>query len=178
MKTSQWRTAKTVGTSTPMRPTIAWMAALLVAVAACHSGDDRSGAPAAGAGDRFVMVGDGVVFDPRTGLQWTSRDHDRALPWDEADRHCRELAMGSRTDWRLPQIEELRALFDTRFTEPCGDRSCHLDPAIRMGGPYVWSASSPGPGARFYFDLAYANSLAPSIGPKLVRRVLCVRRAS
>ncbi len=159
-----------------MRSTTAWMALLLV-TAACRGASCGARAPAAAA-DRFVAAGDGVILDQRTGLQWTSRDHDHALAWQEADRHCRALALGRWVDWRLPEIDELRALYDTRFEEPCGDRSCHLDPAIRLEEPYVWSASAPAPGARFYFDFASGNRLSPGIGPTLVRRVLCVRHAA
>jgi hypothetical protein len=157
-----------------MRSTVVWMAALLlVAVTACRGGSD---APTHE--DRFLAVSDGVVLDKRTGFEWTSRDHDQSLAWEEADRHCRGLVLGARADWRLPEIGELQGLYDKRFDEPCGDRRCHLDPALRLADPYVWSASTPGPGTRFYFDFASANSLSPGIGPRLVRRVLCVRQAS
>ena len=155
------------------------VALFLAALAACRAGDESRDAPAApaAAGERFATVEDGVVLDERTGLQWTSRDHERALPWDEADRHCGELALGGWKDWRLPEVEELRALYDERFAESCGERSCHLDPAIRLRDPYVWTATARGPGTRFYVDFVFGNSLSPGIGPKLVRRVLCVRRA-
>ena len=151
----------------------------LVVLVACRGGDDSAGvgAPAAGS-DRFVVAGDAVVRDQRTGLDWTNRDYDRALPWDEAERHCGGLALGGSADWRLPEVEELRALYDERFTEPCGERSCRLDPAIRLRDPYVWTATARGPGTRFYVDFAFGNSLSPGIGPRLVRRVLCVRRDS
>jgi hypothetical protein len=163
-----------------MRSTVVRMAAsLLVVAAACTGGNDSAGAPRhAAAGDRLVAVGGGIVLDPRTGLEWTGRDHDQSLAWEEADRHCRSLLLGERPEWRLPEIGELQALYDNRFDERCGDRMCHLDPAIRLAGPYVWSASTRGPGTRFYFDFAFANSLSPGIGPQLVRRVLCVRQAS
>jgi uncharacterized protein DUF1566 len=152
---------------------------LLVAATACGHGDDSSGTPTRAAPrDHLVAVADGVVLDPRTGLEWTSRDHDQSLAWDDADRHCRGLSRGERTDWRLPEIGELQALYDKRSDEPCGDRMCHLDPAIRLRGPYVWSASTRGPGTRFYFDFTSATSLSPGTPPTLVRRVLCVRRGA
>jgi Protein of unknown function (DUF1566) len=150
---------------------------LLVATAACGHGNDASGGPPRAApADRLVAAGDGVVRDSWTGLEWTSRDHDVSLPWEEAARHCRELSRGGRGDWRLPEIGELQALYDARSDEPCGDMRCHLDPAIRLDGPFVWSASARGPGTRFYFDFTSATSLSPGIAPRLVRRVLCVRQ--
>ena len=108
---------------------------------------------------------------------WTSRG-DESLAWPAADGYCGALSRAERTDWRLPAIEELKALYDVRFEERCGDRRCHLDPAIRLAEPFVWSASTPRPGTRFYFDFATGTSLSPDLRPTLVRRVLCVRPTS
>jgi len=138
---------------------------MLLASAAACTRDDR----------RIIAVGADVARDRRTGLEWTSRDHDQALPWDEADRHCRERATEGGRAWRLPELAEVEALYDPHLDTPCGDRRCQLDPAIRLGGPYVWTVSTRGPGTRFYFDFAYGNSFSPGTGPQLVRRVLCVR---
>lgn len=162
-----------------MTAPVAWMLASLLAVAAaCSRSPDSAGsAPAAASPARLVTIRDGVVLDPRTRLEWTSRDHDHALAWEPADRHCRELGLGERRGWRLPEIGELQALYDPRFSEPCGEKVCHVDPAIRLTGPYVWSATDRGPGTRFYFDCGYGTSFSPGIGPTLVRRVLCVRAA-
>jgi hypothetical protein len=123
---------------------------------------------------RFA-IRNGTVLDRRTGLEWTARDYERALDWTAADRHCRELAPGDGREWRLPELDEVEPLYDVRFDVACGDKRCHLDPAITLRSPYVWTATSRGEGARFYFDFAYGNSFSPGIGPQLVRRVLCVR---
>ncbi|HEY2386957.1 MAG TPA: DUF1566 domain-containing protein [Candidatus Binatia bacterium] len=150
-----------------------WTAALTL-LAACHGGSD----PSVVKGDtRFVPVVDGAVRDRTTGLQWTSRDHERALAWNDAERHCRGLALGGVQSWRLPEIDELGALYDAAVAAPCGSRTCHLDPAISLGDPYVWSATAPAEGARYYFDFAFGNRFSPGIPPTLVRRVLCVRQA-
>jgi len=149
-------------------------AALVLSALACGS---SSGPTHAGATDRMRAVGDGVVLDSRTSLEWTSRG-DESLAWPAADGYCRALSRDERKDWRLPEIEELKALYDVRFDEPCGDRRCHLDPAIGLPEPFVWSASSPRAGTRFYFDFATGTSLSPDLRPTLVRRVLCVRQPS
>lgn len=126
-------------------------------------------------GPRFRSLTPDVVADRTIGVEWTSRDHDEALPWDAADRWCRDLELAGRDDWRLPEVGELRTLYDPERDEPCGTRRCRLDPAIRIRAPYVWTATERGVGARFYVDLAYGNELSPSVTPELVRRVLCVR---
>jgi len=135
---------------------------LLACLAAC--------APA----DRLRAIDDDVARDPRTRLEWTRRDAD-SLPFEEAERHCRELALGERRGWRLPEIDEVAALYAPQFTGPCGDRTCHYDPAIRLGGPYLWSATAREAGTRFYFDASAGNRFSPTVTPRLVRRVLCVR---
>src|SRR5690242_8800002 len=170
-----------------MVSTIARIAAsLLMAATACgHSNNSSGPAASTRSRHRLEVVGGGVVLDPRTHLEWTSRDQDESMTWTEADRRCRDLVRGGRTDWRLPEIGELRALYERHRHQPCGNMKCHLDRAIRLQSPYVWSATSRGPETRFYFDFSTATSLsprasdrAPSTGPRLVRRVLCVREAS
>jgi len=139
---------------------------LLAAALACGHDETRALRP----------VTDGVAVDSRTGLQWTTRDHEESLAWPEAERHCRDHSTAG-GGWRLPEIGELQALYDPASDEPCGAVRCHLDPLIRLGSPYVWSASPRSPGTRFYFDFSTGTSLSPDIRPTLVRRVLCVRRS-
>ena len=129
-------------------------------------------------GDRLTAIDADVARDPRTHLEWTRHDHSESLPWDAAERHCRELVIGDRRGWRLPEIAEVQALYDTKFTVPCGERTCHFDPAIQLAGPYLWSATAREQGSRFYFDASAGNSFSPGVTPKLVRRVLCVRSAT
>lgn len=154
------------------------MAVSLLVATACEKGADTSGAPTPAApGGRFVEAGEGVALDSRTGLQWTARDHDQSLTWEDADRHCRKSRHAGRAGWRLPEIGELQALYDQQARQSCGDQLCRLDPAISLAGPYVWSASVRTPGTRFYLDFMTGTSLSPRPNPKLVRRVLCVRQA-
>lgn len=150
-----------------MRSTTRWLLTLsLVTAAACTPRGP------------LVALDDDVVLDRRTNLEWTRRDHTDALQWEAADAHCRELAIGERRGWRLPEIGELQAIYDPKITEPCGDRACHLDPVIRLRDPYVWSATAREQGTRFYFDVSAGNSFSPGVTPRLVRRVLCVRDSS
>ena len=154
----------------------------LAMATACDRGADASGVPNAPDSRtgleprRFATVGDGVVLDSRTGLEWTSRDYLASLAWDDADRYCRELSRGERGGWRLPEIGELRILYDKQADQGCGDRRCRLDPAISLAGPYVWSASSVSPGITTYIDFSAGTTFSP--GPSILRRVICVRQAS
>ena len=125
---------------------------------------------------RFVDLNDGTVRDKRTGLQWTSHDNGRDFNWHQADRYCRRLTLGGRTDWRLPEIDELKGLYDEGRDQPCGKRKCYLDPAVWLTNPYFWSATQRGLSRRFYIDFQFGTTLSPRLRPGLRRRVLCVRR--
>lgn len=152
-------------------------ATMLVIAASCGEGDRSSGArtqpsPA----ERLVAVDGDIVSDSETGLEWTGRDADEALPWDAAERRCQDLDVRGRTDWRLPGIEELQGLYDERLAEPCGEVTCHLNALIRIRSQYVWSGTERIRGTRFYLDFSLGTRLSPWISsPTLVRRVLCVR---
>src|SRR5882724_2500666 len=107
-----------------MRLTVVRVAAsLLVATAALGSGSysDRARMHTQ-VHDRFVAESAGVVFDQWTDLEWTARDHADALDWEHADRYCRTLRLGRRARWRLPEIEEIEALYDRRVASRCGER--------------------------------------------------------
>lgn len=130
-----------------------------------------------GCGDeRFVAVGEDVVRDETTALHWTRRDHDGpGLSWHQAERHCATLALGGWSDWRLPEVGELRGLYDETLESPCGERTCRIPPAIRLDDPYVWSATGSGSSRRVYIDFHFGTTFAPIARSTLVRRVLCVR---
>jgi hypothetical protein len=127
----------------------------------------------AATGPRFVARGDGVVRDARTKLEWT-RDDGRRLAWHDADAYCRTLPLaGGR--WRLPVVDELHALYDPPPRSPCGETTCGIDPLFGLGSPYVWTATGEDDSVRTYLDFSSGSRFMPSITPKLVRHVLCVR---
>jgi hypothetical protein len=140
--------------------------------AACSGVNDTQ------AGRRFVVLGTAVVRDARTGLEWTRHDDGGGLDWQQADAYCRALSIDDAGGWRMPGIEELRALYGKTTRIPCGDATCAIDPAFTLTSPYVWSATAIGSEARTYLDFQYGTELSPTITPRLVRRVLCVRAPS
>jgi hypothetical protein len=50
--------------------------------------------------------------DPATGLMWSGNDSGDVVNWNEAVGYCRNLSLAGHSDWRLPSIEELQAIFD------------------------------------------------------------------
>lgn len=80
-----------------------------------------------------------IVTDNVTGLQWQddAKSADNALIWTEALDLCESLSLGGRSDWRLPNINELRSIVDFRHIDPA------TDPIFRNSAstPY-WSSTS------------------------------------
>lgn len=129
-------------------------------------------------GPRFVALGDAVVRDARTGLEWTRHDDGVGRDWYGAEAYCQALSIDDAGRWRLPGSEELQGLYGASPRTACGDAMCAIDPAFSLSSPYVWTATAHGPTARTYVDFQYGTQLSPTITPRLLRRVLCVRASA
>jgi hypothetical protein len=63
---------------------------------------------------------DELVLDQETGLIWPRNANvpGAAMNWLDANTSTRELQLGGRIGWRLPTVEELSSLVDTRRSNP------------------------------------------------------------
>jgi hypothetical protein len=73
---------------------------------------------------RFTDNGDGTVTDNLTGLMWAKdANPGGAMNWNSAIDYANNLSLGSAesgasyTDWRLPNVRELKSLLDLGNTE-------------------------------------------------------------
>ncbi|MCP4752205.1 MAG: DUF1566 domain-containing protein [Proteobacteria bacterium] len=66
--------------------------------------------------------GDGTVSDDVTELIWQQGEGGR-MNWEAALSYCAGLSLAGRTDWRLPNIKELKSLVDFDGKEPAADSS-------------------------------------------------------
>ncbi len=64
-----------------------------------------------------TVAGKVVVTDTVTGLQWT-KEYFSLVAWGNAFFYCWNLDYGGATDWRLPNIEELKTLVDDTIWDP------------------------------------------------------------
>jgi len=53
--------------------------------------------------------GDGTVTDKVTGLMWQQQNDGTTKAWNDALSYCEGLSLGGFTDWRLPNVKELRS---------------------------------------------------------------------
>ncbi len=62
----------------------------------------------------YTDQGDGTILDSVTGLVWQKGHNEKRLTWIDADRACKKLVLGNKSDWRLPDIKELYSLANFR----------------------------------------------------------------
>ena len=86
----------------------------------------------------FTDHGDGTVTDNVTGLMWQQEDDDVKRDWYEAVDYCEALELADHTDWRLPDIKELRSLVDNTRYDPAIDTTYFPGTA----SSYYWSSST------------------------------------
>jgi len=94
----------------------------------------------------FKDNGDGTVTDNNTGLMWMKAtadtngdnviDSDDMLNWQDAKNYCENLILGGHSDWRLPNIVELKTIIDYGRSDPA------IDPVFSCVSSYYWSATT------------------------------------
>ncbi|TAJ22636.1 MAG: DUF1566 domain-containing protein [Nitrospirae bacterium] len=79
------------------------------------------------AAERFVFVLDGAgVQDNQTGLIWEQAPDLEHDVWSRSVERCQAKAVGGKTGWRAPTIQELKSLVDPS----------RRDPALPFGHPF------------------------------------------
>ena len=56
----------------------------------------------------FTDNGDGTVTDETTGRMWQKEDDGQTRTWEVALAYCEGLSLAGHTDWRLPDVKELK----------------------------------------------------------------------
>jgi hypothetical protein len=71
----------------------------------------------------FTDNNDGTITDNVTGLMWQKEDDNYASSTgtDSGIIYCEEFSLGGYSDWRLPNIKELRSLIDYSKSSPAID---------------------------------------------------------
>ena len=59
-----------------------------------------------------------VVTDSNTSLQWEDGDVKESKKLEDAIAYCEALNLDSHTDWRLPNVNELKTIVDISKYKP------------------------------------------------------------
>jgi len=124
--------------------------------------------------------------DPVTGLKWTRADNGADIGWNEAVDYCKTLNLGGKSDWRLPEIDELKSLFDPSARVPPAERPelagmniqfmpNHIKGHFKLSGLELSNTGKP-PAELLAFDFGAGKVKSlKSDDKKWRKRALCVR---
>jgi hypothetical protein len=63
---------------------------------------------------RFIAYDNGTVLDMRTNLMWAAKDNGSDINWANAKSYCENYRGGGYMDWRMPMLDELSGLYETK----------------------------------------------------------------
>lgn len=84
----------------------------------------------------YITSGDKTVIDQGTGLEWQKIDSSTMHTWQNALAYCEALSLDDKTDWRVPNIRELKSLVDYSRDYPA------IDPSIPCRSSSYWSSTT------------------------------------
>ena len=114
------------------------------------------------------------------GLMWTGKDNGSDVTWNEANSYCQNLRLGGYSDWRLPSIDELSAVYDPSksdtFDYGFRPRTYHIKGGIKLSG-WPWSGTRQDSGSAWDFFFSDGQRHSLPLDTPIHSRALCVRRS-
>ncbi|MFQ5673692.1 MAG: DUF1566 domain-containing protein [Nitrospinales bacterium] len=132
--------------------------------------------------NRFVDNGNDTITDSDTGLTWLKRDSRQItkkwLHLEKAREFAEELnaaRFGGFDDWRVPKLEDVKTIFDKKFTLLThGNDEIHIPPVFEAGcTDSTWTDEVNGERAMVYSLIKGRSSWINKLGegPFAVRLV-------
>jgi len=128
-------------------------------------------------GNQFASVlvdnGNGTITDSTISLMWQKQDDGTTKSWDQALSYCEGLSLAGFTDWRLPNVKELRSIIDTTTYSPAINQTYFPN----TKNDYYWSSSDPLYGLNYSktetwsvrFDVGYPDYIISKTANHYVR---------
>ena len=108
-----------------------------LAIGSLDAVDSRALDCASTAVSSYTDNGDGTVTDTITGLAWQQTSSSNKT-WEQALAYCEGLNLGGHTDWRMPNIKELRSLVDYSLYKPAINTMYFPDTV----SPFYWASTT------------------------------------
>lgn len=124
---------------------------------------------------RFTVLGDfnnEAVRDNTTGLIWELSPRMEVYEWDWAHRQCSSSAVGGRTGWRVPTVDELSSLVDVSSRDlklPAGHPFTHVESAI------YWSSTKHKDNSGYALFVNLSSGRSAALEKYMASFVWCVR---
>jgi hypothetical protein len=133
-------------------------------------GAEKAAPKETGKDGQFTAFDDGTVLDTKTNLMWSARDNRTGLSWPAAKNFASNYKGGGYSDWRLPTLAEVTALYDkaktakTRCPAAVDDLGqaadeVHITELIHLSCTREWTSQqrSDKPGSVMVFDFHSGN---------------------
>lgn len=103
--------------------------------------------------NHFIDNNDGTISDALTGLYWQKVSYGDSLTWEEALQFADTFSLADYSDWRLPNIKEMRSINDESLINPSINTNFFTNALI---GKYWSSTTLPNFTARaWYLDTKF-----------------------
>jgi len=120
---------------------------------------------------RFTDNNNGTITDNLTGLIWQKTAASDLMTWEEALLYASALSLGSKDDWRLPNVKEIQSLNDPQLTKPSFNKS--FFPGCLSGN--YWSSTTQVNAKAKAWDINIDYGIVSYNDKTLKEHVLCVR---
>jgi len=111
----------------------------------------------------FTDNGNGTVTDTPTTLMWQKQDDGITKTWEQALTYCEGLSLGGFSDWRLPNIKELRSIIDSSKYSPAINTTYFPN----TQSSYYWSSTTYAGGTTdawyVYFDGGHVDNFSKTL---------------
>jgi len=115
--------------------------------------------------------------DPATELMWTKQDNGSDVDWHQAKTFCTSLRLGGYSNWRLPTIAELQAIYvPERIVNEQIVNEQHIKGNILLYSDSVWSGSTGNDPEMFCFNFHTGERISAQRAGPHNGHALCVRR--